>query len=176
MKRTALVLLSLALSAAMPAMADNISGNVSLAGLDTYDATSITFINPADVLQASGTLAILLKVPQVTMHNISNFKSEDGKTLFDWNHLGDKISMEILSLNVVENTSQFLNITGTADMFETGDTTTLYDWSLTSTTSGVTSFTLDAVSPVPEPESLFLVGSGLISLAGFVYWKRKTNE
>lgn len=173
MKRIALglIVLAMAFVLATPARANSINGNVSIAGLATDSPTSITFIGVSDVLAASGSLAKMLSIPTVTMDNITNFATEPGKLLFDWDHLGTNLSMEILTLTIVKNTPTFLNIKGTALMSETGFSNTLYDWSLTTTTTGTTSFTLDS-APVPEPGTLALAGTALVGLAWFLCYRK----
>jgi hypothetical protein len=177
MKRVALglVVLAMAFAFVTRARASSITGDVSIAGLDSYTATSVTFTNPGIVLTSTGSLSTMLSVPLVTFNNITSFSTEAGKVLFDWNHSGIDIKMTILALTVLSDTSKFLNVVGTATMTETGFSPTKYDFSLTSTTTGVTSYTLDALPPstVPEPGSLLLVGSGLVSLAVLLYRKAK---
>lgn len=176
MKRMmASLVLAFALVAA--ARASSITGDVTLAGNDTYSMTGITFVNPADVLLATGSLATMTSVPKVTMSDFS-FASAVGTVLFNWNNLGTDITMTIDFVRMVRDDPRFLNITGTATMSETGFVNTLYDFSLTSTDTGSTSFTLDAMPPsaVPEPGSLALVGSGLVALAGFLYRKAATLD
>lgn len=174
MKRLALIL-AMTSSLAIPARATSITGDVSLAGLNSYGPNFVDFINPADVLSATGTLAIMDNFRFVDMHNMPSLVGEPGKLLFNWNHFNEDIKMRILTLNIEENNHNFLNLKGTAEMSATGFSDTLYDWTLTSTSSGITSFTLDA-TVVPEPRSLTLLGIGLTSLAGLLYRARIEKE
>jgi hypothetical protein len=87
--------------------------------------------------------------------------------------MANDIKVTILTLNVMTNSNRFLNVLGTILISETGKTSTSFDFSLTSTrTDGVTDFAL-TISPVPEPGTLFLVGSGLLGIAGILFRKAK---
>ena len=176
MKRVALGMLALAMSLAVarPAMSTPITGAMAIVGLDTYSLTGVTFLNPGAVIDANGSLAVLLGFRDVDLDNF-NFATAAGHVLFDWNHMATDIEATILSLNVMSDNNRFLNVEGTALLTHTGEAATLYDFSLTSThTDGITIFAFAAVpGATPEPGSLLLVGSGLLGLAGFLYRKAK---
>jgi PEP-CTERM motif len=178
MKKVALgrLVLTMALALATPAIATPITGSVAIVGFDTYSATGISFHVPSLVGSASGSLAIMQSYPVVTLGNIASFSNATGHVLFDWNHGGTDITLTIHTLTVMQNTSTFLNVFGTAEITETGLSPTPYDFSLTSTRAGLTTFTVDAApaaSPVPEPGSLLLVGGGLLGLAGLLFRKAR---
>lgn len=184
MKIVALGVFALAMAFALetPAGATSITGSVAIGsgGVNTYTATSAKFNSPGYVEGATGSLSIMaanMADESTTLFNIGNFATEGGHELFDWNHLGTDITFTVLTLTVVLDNSQFLNVTGTGTLTETGKSPTPYLFSLTGTRSGdgTTGFTLDAMPPAatPEPGSLFLVGTGLLCLAGFLFRKAK---
>ena len=61
MKRIASVVLAMAMVIALSpfARADSITGSTAIAGIATFTATGINFHNPAVVLGATGSLAIM---------------------------------------------------------------------------------------------------------------------
>jgi len=171
MRRIALILATvLTLAIARPSFATPITGTIAIAGADTYTSTGIHFTGPAMTLIATGNFLPLLG--QSTTINNFNFASASGTTLFA--SVSPLITMDVLSLMVVTNSANFLNISGTADFSEPGFDTTLFDFTLTATRpDGVSSFTLTAapLAPIPEPTPLILMAIGLCSLAGLLHRK-----
>lgn len=180
MKMYGLVLLavSTALVITPDVLASPILGSISVSGVDTYtypgEAGSpplgISFTNPGVVLAANGTFASLLSDSAIL--DGFNFASGVGTELFNVNSGASTLTID--SLAVLQDTSSFLNISGTGLLTETGYTSEVINFTLTSTSSGLTTFTADA-STTPEPSSLLLLGSGLLGLAMVVARKRKAS-
>jgi hypothetical protein len=164
--------LVLSLAFAPPAIASSITGDIAIGGVNTYTLTDVDFHNHMGfVFMADGNLAVLNTFPLVMMSDIT-FATAAGELLFDWNHGGTEITLTILNLIVDKNNSKFLNTHGTATVTETGFDPTRFDISLTSTRGGLTDYAL-TVSPIPEPGSLLLVGSGLVGFAGLLFRRLK---
>jgi hypothetical protein len=174
MKKLVLVV-ALVLCISRSAMSTPITGNVAIAGASTYTLSGIQFTGPAIVLIGTGNFLPLIGQfvhlePQILFSNPTG-------TLFDVDPSGP--SMDILTLQVVSNSANFLNVKGTANVSEVGFTTTLYDYTLTDTRpDGVSSFTLTAAStaPIPEPVNLIFLGTGVLLISLFYrHLKRLTN-
>jgi hypothetical protein len=164
MKRfLALAALALASGAAS---ATNITGNIALAGADTYTTSGIHFDGPGIVLIGTGNFATLIgdTFPVFPPSHQLVFAHGSGRVAFD---IGG-ISMDLLTLNVMSENANFLNIIGTANMIEPGFTTTLYDYTLTATRpDGVSSYTMTAAPPAPVAEigTLLMVGTAFFVFA-----------
>jgi hypothetical protein len=180
MKKFAFTLLALATVLAITpcAKADPIiTGSIGVGGSsDTWTSSSITFDNTlgdAKVVDSGSTTGSLTAVinDDVTFDtNPLKFATADGTEMFS---TGDGVTLTIVSITKDFDSSLGLLLNGTGWLTQDGHTTTLVDWSLSSTKTGdSTTFGVDAsTGNVPEPSSLLLLGTGLLGLAIVLYRK-----
>ena len=188
-----LLCLGAALAAAPLAYATPISGQITITGNDTFDASTITFIpGTTQVGTSSGTMSMFSLNNSVTTIGSLNYAVQTFATplqIFTTTQSGVTLSYFLSSIyysndstTVVPGTTisvSNLTIQGLGYFTETGYEQTAGTFNLNSQ-SGITptisfsdtSFATPA-SVTPEPSSLVLLGSGLVSAAGMLIRRRR---
>jgi len=173
------------LAASAPlALAVPITGSLGIAGSDTFTSSGINFTSPGVVISATNSLAGFEFQP-VTLENFSFNSSADGTTLFTIVDGLQTLTFDITGITSAGSDSLLGypnetvagtgiltdNVLGGPDPFNPTDAT----FTLSTNSNGSTTFALDAspAAVTPEPSSLLLLGTGLVSAAGMLIRKRR---
>jgi hypothetical protein len=166
-----------ALVAATPASASPITGTLSLDGSDTFTATSITFVNPANIGGESGSFSVLANCFGCV--TLDNFNS--GSTNFQvYSATEGAITTTLTLASATFSETSFgglvnLDVTGIGIATLTGFDPTPGEFLLTTQGQpGGATFTFSSTTlAIPEPASLALFGTALAGLACLTRRRRK---
>ena len=166
------------------ALAGSIYGQISIQGSDTFTSTNINFVPGSGSVNgtSTGTLAVFTQFNPVALMGFNYGVGFSPTSVFSTTEGGDTLSFMLNNVLMSSYTSNVLggydlSIQGTGDFTMTGQTTTFGTFDLTSqsgpnpTVAVTFSDTSFAVSP--EPSSLILMGTGLLSSAAMMIRSRR---
>lgn len=166
---------ALTLALASSAHAASITGGISIFGGASVNSsqTQITFSNPGTASLGTGTLAL---ADGDSINMLTPLTASSTGSLFTTSLGVDAISFTIGSLSFTSEPNGQVQVNGSGTLSEAGFSDTAATFQLnTAANNGQSSFTLDStVAPTPEPSSLILLGSGLVSGAGMLLRRRRS--
>ena len=168
----------------LAAHADAVHGVISITGYDTYDSNSISFDGNGytQAKAATGTFSDLFSASDtVAAVSLSDFNFGSGFTsptqVFSITNNGVTVSLTLTSITSSSiDADGNLTILGRGIFSETGYDSAEGTFDLTTQggqTGGVVTFSATSVAPTPEPNTLLLLGTGLMSSAGALYRRRR---
>lgn len=182
-----IAVLSLAAALLTPlAYADAVSGQINFIGSDSYSNSTIYFA-PGSVVggTSTGTLSSFTAGTPATFHDF-NYAAMVPDTIFNVTSGGKDLSFFLDSVTAT-NTGTELTLKGSGIFSETGYTDTPGQFVLTSQDisggnggqmpgAAVTFSATAGTAVTPEPGSLVLLGTGLLSTAGMLIRRRSVGH
>ena len=175
LKSAALIAVLALSSSAFAAPLVPAAGSITVTGLDSWNSTSVTFPSQGSVSAATGSFAFLAG-RTVDLHSFT-FANSDGVILFASPGAPQSALMDFVisgPVNIVTDTSQLLDITGSGTFNEFLTLPAFGTFDLTSTPGGNINFTISATT-APEPANWMLMGTGLLSGVGMLVRRRRAR-
>ena len=186
--------LGAAMAAAPLAFATPISGTIGFGGNGTYNNITEVFTAGANIgttggngfvngpapTGPTGTLAIFTQFNPASFSSFNGFSLGSGKQVFTTTEGGETLTFKITSVLTSTIDSAGPGLTGVGVLSETGttpytDTTASFTLNTNSAAGTFITFNTSPLNAAtPEPSSLVLLGSGLVSAAGMLIRRRRT--
>lgn len=170
------------------AHADSVNGMISINGYDKYTNDTIAFqgSGSTSAMATSGTLSNLFAAGDTSSATVamSDFNFGAGfvspTQVFTVTNNGTTVTLTLTSITSSGiDAYGNLAIMGKGVLSQTGFDSSEGDFALTSqfgNTGATVTFSASAVAPTPEPNTLMLLGTGLMSSAGMLYRRRRSNK